>query len=53
MKLVSKVTCWRALATFEMYFYRLEKLADRNYVKFKGKCEVWHCKRVTPWSRTL
>lgn len=35
----------------EMYFYRLEKLADRNYIKFKGKCEIWHWKRL--WIRTL
>lgn len=27
-------------ATFQMYFYRLKKLADRNHVKFKGTCEV-------------
>lgn len=40
-------------AIFQMYFYWLEKLADRNCKFNKSKYEVWHLERITPRSRTF
>lgn len=46
MRLVTKLVL-EDRAAFQMQFHKLEKLADKNHVKFnKGKHEVWHWERI-------